>query len=329
MDGIFESFAERQNFHKLRRQWEEGYRVYPNLNFLNVFKADAIKKYVSLTDKQFDFLKKTDIDYTLCDWGDKPIVCIEFDGLQQGFNVGLEYHASTQGKPLRKKNFEMKLKIAKELSIPLFVVSSQQFKNIAIPIKLTVVDGVVSHAIAIRKFEASVKKYASTTNGFDISTSKLDELDLHEKNLIVLRYFNFEPPDDLCAHKILWQHDPLVQKVRELREQANQSGDKWKIKHQLVPNTTPTLVQSRCVIQSLDYFNNQEFVGEVSMPKFGDCKLPVIQRGGNDFESTSKWLEALAGMNTLEYSFLVNRVSEVIAWNSYVEKLRRYSSTPI
>lgn len=325
MDSIFESSSERENFYKLRRQWDDGYRVYPNLNFLNVYKPDKIRKRLTLTDNQFEFLKKTDVDYTLCDWGDKPVVCIEFDGIQKGFSVGLKYNSSEQKIPLRKKNFEMKLKIAKELSIPLFVVSPQQFNNIATGVKLTIVDGIVSHAIAIRKFEASLKKYALTTRNFGSSVNDFAQLDLHSKKFAVLKYFNFEPPDDLCTNKILGQHDPFVKKIRELREQVNQSGDRWKITHKLVPNTTPILVRSKCVIQSLSYFNNQEFVGEVSIPKFGDCDPPDIQHRGNDLEATARWLESLAGLNTLEYSFIVNRISKIIAWNSYVEKLKMLS----
>jgi hypothetical protein len=38
-------------------------------------------------------LKKTNMDFTLCDAAGTSLVCVEFDGLQDGFNVGTSYKA--------------------------------------------------------------------------------------------------------------------------------------------------------------------------------------------------------------------------------------------
>ncbi len=324
MDSIFESISERENSHKLRRQWGDEYRIYPNLNFLNVFKPNTIRKHFSLTDREFDFLKKTDIDYTICDWGDRPLLCIEFDGLQQGFNIGTKYYTANPKNLSRKKNFEMKLKISEKFSIPLFIVGSQHFKNISSHIKLTIVDGVVSHAVAIRKFEDSFKKNAVSTNVFN-TFSNPDNLSLHEKNLIVLRYYDHQPPEELCTHKILWKNNPIVHKIREFRKTANESGDLWEMTEKIIPDITPTSVKAKCTIRSLRHFKDYEFIGEVSIPKFGNCKIPDIK---ND-ELNLDWLETLAGINKLEYSFLAKHLSKVLAWNNYVKQLEELSNKSI
>lgn len=104
---VFGSFSERGNYYKLIRQWSKDYYIYHNLPFMNIFDIDKkmIKK-LKLSESQIDFLKKTSIDYTLCDLEDKPIVCIEFDGLQQGFNLGTKYYPEQGNNVLRKKGFD-------------------------------------------------------------------------------------------------------------------------------------------------------------------------------------------------------------------------------
>src|SRR5215472_13909843 len=98
--SVFASKAERANYGKLSRQWGEGYHIYHNLPFLHVFDTDSLTdvsnwdlKPIHLTDTQLQRLKKTSIDYTLCDQDDCPILCIEFDGLKDGFNVGNRYYS--------------------------------------------------------------------------------------------------------------------------------------------------------------------------------------------------------------------------------------------
>ena len=39
-------------------------------------------------EEEYDKPKKTSIDFVICDKKDKPIACIGFDGLLQGFNGG-------------------------------------------------------------------------------------------------------------------------------------------------------------------------------------------------------------------------------------------------
>lgn len=54
-----------------------------------IFDLDSLSNQYS--QKEIAYLNTTSIDYALCDYSDKPILCIEFDGLCQGFSVGNKY----------------------------------------------------------------------------------------------------------------------------------------------------------------------------------------------------------------------------------------------
>lgn len=159
-ENAFASKSERQNFYKLCRTWGNKYPIYHNLPFLNVFNPKNLIclsdwkniRKITLTPKEIAQLKKTSIDYTLCDANDKPILCIEFDGLQEGINVGTSYHPSypSQPDPWRQEITELKLKVAYGSLFPYVVVASRQFENISRDINLTLVDGVIGSVMAHR-----------------------------------------------------------------------------------------------------------------------------------------------------------------------------------
>ena len=122
---VFGSNAERSNFYKLSRQWGSTYRIYHNLPFLNVFNTKGLvnaKKLgswstlfdpnqpdkLAIGDIDYNRLKKTSIDYTLCDQNDHPLLCIEFDGIKDGFNVGTEYQFDGPPDPWREGSVRKK-----------------------------------------------------------------------------------------------------------------------------------------------------------------------------------------------------------------------------
>jgi hypothetical protein len=158
--NVFASKSERLNFSKLERTWGDKYSIYHNLPFLNVFEINDLYDYsdwqnikrVHLSSIDIQRLKKTSIDYTLCDKNDTPILCIEFDGLQEGFNIGTSYspdrnHYHNQD-PWRKKITELKLKVAYGSKFPFFVVGSKQFRNLLVDEKFTIVDGLIGTVLA-------------------------------------------------------------------------------------------------------------------------------------------------------------------------------------
>jgi hypothetical protein len=104
--NVFASQSERSNFYKLSRVWGDKYRIYHNLPFLNVFPvkvSDTLfdlsqlpPRPITITNLERNRLKKTSIDYTLCNQDDAPLICIEFDGLQQGYNLGTQYRTTDE-----------------------------------------------------------------------------------------------------------------------------------------------------------------------------------------------------------------------------------------
>lgn len=184
-NNVFASKSERSNFYKLSREWSEKYRIHHNLPFLNVFNTENLLdlsnlnqfkiKTISLTDIEISRLKKTSIDYTLCDNDDIPILCIEFDGLQQGINVGQKYHPKfLLNQPewqsvWRKDITELKLKVAHGSMFPFFVMGSEYFDDLSQITRLMIVDGVIGEVIANR---ARKKIFNNGFNPEDVGLTK-------------------------------------------------------------------------------------------------------------------------------------------------------------
>jgi hypothetical protein len=150
---VFASRAERNSYEKLARAWSESYEIQSNLPFLNVLSIEDI----NLSNEDADRLKKTSIDFTLCDKDYRPILSIEFDGLYDGVNVGSSYFSSrdTRGK-WRRKIMELKIAVAKESGFPFFVVGSEHFSDISPELKFTIVDGIIGDVLARRALRERV-----------------------------------------------------------------------------------------------------------------------------------------------------------------------------
>ncbi len=158
-ESVYGSYSERKNYEILKSRWEKKYQIYHNLPFLNIFTTSGLRDY-SITPsrsfrvdrKDFNFLKNTSVDYTLCNEKGKPLLCIEFDGMQQGFNVGLEYvpkfPQEEQAAQKRKSSIELKLKVAHGSDFPFFVLSSEEFRDLADDIKFSIVDGIIGEVFA-------------------------------------------------------------------------------------------------------------------------------------------------------------------------------------
>jgi hypothetical protein len=175
--SVFASKAERENFYKLSRQWGEKWRLYHNLPFLNLFDLENLfetvpfgkKTRLVLSEVEKARLKKTSVDYTLCDTNDTPLLCVEFDGLNDGFNVGPTYYRSNDrgptsvsfSNPWRKEIIELKLKVALAADFPFFVVGYHPFRDLSPALKVTMVDGIIGVVVASqatrRKFSKGFK----------------------------------------------------------------------------------------------------------------------------------------------------------------------------
>jgi hypothetical protein len=155
--NVFGSNTERTNYDKLKTMWDRDYDLYPNLPFLMVFQGTTIfdlnvfpPTSEELSGKEYDRLKKTSIDYTLCSKAGEPIICVDFDGLQEGHNVGTSYRPKYPSDPWRDEMIRLKLRVAHGNLFPYFVVGSRQFSDLTREARLTIVDGVIGEVLAKR-----------------------------------------------------------------------------------------------------------------------------------------------------------------------------------
>lgn len=170
--SIFDGYHEKALFNHLKSNWKNHFNIYPQIPFTKIF--DVEKLNVSFKEK--DFILKTNIDYTICDKLDKPLMCIEFDGWSHGYNRGGEYIQIVEN-PLRKKKLELKLKIAIEKNFPFYIIAYDEKVYFSENIHLTVIDGIIGETIAKINFKEKINEYLEDSK--DILNS-MNEYDRHE-----------------------------------------------------------------------------------------------------------------------------------------------------
>jgi hypothetical protein len=155
--SVFASRAERANFQKLQSRWGDQYDLWHNLPFLNLFTRDGLidpdsadLRSLTISDIEWQRLKKTSVDYVLCDREhDAPLICIDFDGIQDGFSAGREYRPRAENpSPWRDVITSLKLKVAHGSLFPYFVVGWREFADISPTIRRSIVDGVIGEVLA-------------------------------------------------------------------------------------------------------------------------------------------------------------------------------------
>ena len=159
-DTVFGSQSEFNIYEALKRQWKD-YDIYPNLPFLNIIETgEADVKARKLNEKEWDFLKETTIDFTLCERSThKPLLSIEFDGLGHGFShfPQFQYPDYVQTLPTkdryRKLKLDLKLRLCWKLLYPYFVVSYEEAYPFEEELGFTIVDGIIGHMLSRKRFE--------------------------------------------------------------------------------------------------------------------------------------------------------------------------------
>ena len=151
---VFASLSEKWNFERLKRSWGDRYRIYHNLPYLQVIDPTGDRSTypdghplppVSVGDR--NTLKKTSIDFTLCDEGDRPLLSIEFDGMCQGYNIGTEYvgHGADEW---RDSIMRLKLSVAHSYWYPYVVLGDREFRSVVQGVQDAVVDGIIGSVMA-------------------------------------------------------------------------------------------------------------------------------------------------------------------------------------
>jgi hypothetical protein len=216
-DQVFASNAERRNFYKLSKQWGQQYRLYHNLPFLNIFDtknllefSDDQIKIINISDIEFSRLKKTSVDFTLCDEKEKPQICIDFDGYQEGYNVGTKYHSKYAHDSWKETIYDLKLKVAHGSLFPYFVFSSDQFKDLSKNICLTIVDGIIGEVFSKK---AANERFSKGLKAEDLGLSdeEFNQLPSWDQDELIQDWaFGVEVEAD-------FENNPIYKKSAELR----------------------------------------------------------------------------------------------------------------
>ncbi len=217
-ETVFASRAERSNHRKLESRWGDRYNVWHNLPFLNVFTRENLInpdindiRALTIPDTDWQRLKKTSIDYVLCDKEqDAPLVCIDFDGLQNGFNFGREYLAGVENpSPWRQQITSLKLLVAHGSFFPYFVVGSSHFANISDRVRRSIVDGLIGVVLAKKAFSDRMAR-GFTAEDFGLSDQEWDAMPPWELSEFIEDHFvSIEIDSEL-------EHNPLYAEVARL-----------------------------------------------------------------------------------------------------------------
>ena len=219
--NVFPSKSERKHYYLLKRTWGEKYNIYQNLPFLNVFNVEKLidtsdNSMIEISEVDKNRLKKTSIDFTLCDMNDNPILCIEFDGLQDGFNVGEKYYPGKINKipnPWRTQITELKLKVALGSMFPFFVVGYKPFQEFKRDFKLAIVDGIIGEVLVNKLVQREVSSFSIDKTGF--SEEVFDQLSEYDKHEVIQ---NWLLEVEVTAEM---ENNPIVKKRSQLHLELN------------------------------------------------------------------------------------------------------------
>lgn len=280
---VFGSDPERRAFSRLGRTWGDRCKIYHNLPFLNVFNTENLicletGKELLLSRSERDKLKKTSIDFVLCDSNEKPLVCIEFDGLRRGFNTGAEY--VSQKVPIRKGwrkvITELKLKVAHASLFPYVVVCSQHFEDISSQTKLNLVDAIVGSVLSARaKDEVFASGFKPEENGY--SEESFNELSRSEQDEIIQDWvIGVEVQANM-------EHNPVYRRSAELSERVGGGAAYSFLSYPELPESLDERVTAmknavlhgvRCVVTDK---KGRKYAGEAWVPNF---KTPFVSEYG-------------------------------------------------
>lgn len=290
-DSVFGSGSEREHYHHLFTEWGENWRVYHNLPYLQIFDLDQLR--AELTGREQARLKKTSVDYTLCDEDDAPLLSVEFDGLGQGFNLGDEYRTrGTAPSPWRKEIMNLKLRIAHSSDYPFFVVGSSMFEQVTSELRLTLVDGIIGTVLANRKKRKLIPEYLAQRIG---DSTERDE---EERRKIQDEIMGLEVQAEM-------DYDPLSQARWE--RAAEVTNLRWRIEPVFDP-PLPEATSLKNVKKRIDGMVEARLVG---------CRVTLLDTGHGEVSATA-WIP---NFDTPYFDALAANLPEDVAFLLACEKL--------
>jgi hypothetical protein len=221
---VFGSHLEKGCFIRLNNTWGKHYHVYHNLPFLSIIdpKTDLVKdsfETLKLSEEEFEYLKKTSIDFTICDKKDKPLMCIEFDGMQDGFNVGSKYHLrnGSMGLKERRAMFELKLRVAHFFRFPYIILGSEEFRELSDGTRLTIADALIGEVMSLRATKKRVDAgFYPSQCGY--SQEDFDALSPDQQSEIIGDWLTMiEVESD-------FEHNPITKEIARLSKELHAYG---------------------------------------------------------------------------------------------------------
>ena len=175
----------------------------------------------TISQKEIARLKKTSVDYVVCDRNDAPLLCIEFDGLQQGRSVGNTYQPINKNRRInqqwRKEIIELKLKIANASLLPFIVVNSQHFQSVSNETHVTIVDGIIGYILGRKAALIRINRGLSFQD-FGLTEEEWTYLSKEKQDELVQNYVH-----DTEIYSEL-EYDVFAKRIAELRESLNIMG---------------------------------------------------------------------------------------------------------
>jgi hypothetical protein len=192
---------------------------------------DASGHSFSISKPDLQRLKKTSIDFTLCDASTRPLICIEYDGLEEGYNHGTSYCSSAHTPdPWREQITELKLRVAHGSGFPYFVVGSHHFGELSIGVKLTIVDGIIGCVFSSLEFGKTLRdlRNGNFPSGIGLCPSDFEALSSGSQDAIIDDYvIGKEIEADL-------RNNPIAAKAAEYAWQTR--GLNWSSEFPPFPN---------------------------------------------------------------------------------------------
>lgn len=290
---IFGSKAERDAWDKLQARWGDRYSLYPNLPFLMVFDTKDLVDASAWPDPmptlqaseiELNRLKKTSIDFTLCDTEGMPLVCVEFDGMQEDFNVGPKYRAAEPTDPWRDIIMSLKLKVAHGSLFPYFVVGTKEFKDISEATQMCLVDAIIGSVLAGKALRERASHFSPEELG--MTSEEFDRLSSSDQHELIQDWFiGVEVEAEVSHNSVLAAEYELSQALRKRLGEV-----RWTIRYL----EHPSLDNGTAPIERAKLMRNAILVGAectVTTRQFGDITRQV-------------WLPNFNAPGYSEYGFL-------------------------
>ncbi|NOT34003.1 MAG: hypothetical protein HOP12_07525 [Candidatus Eisenbacteria bacterium] len=205
---MFSSPQQQEHFLSLNQQWGDRYRVFYGLPFGNIFDLAGVE------DVAFgSALSSATVPYTLCDESGNAVLCVDFDELGDGVNVGDHYQPVLPTSAPWSRLIRLKLVVAKSSGTPYLVVGSRYFESLSRGTKSSILDAVIGEVMARRATRARLEAFDPEEIG--LSVEEFQSLTEDERQERVQDWvIGVEVEAD-------FEHSPIHARIAELEMETN------------------------------------------------------------------------------------------------------------